>query len=85
MVVFDVEEAGIEAGLYRILAYPVYIGSLLGGSFLCQSALTWMGYLPSDRKHAENYPCGFLCTACQQKALDFLLYTTRCGVAALAA
>ena len=85
MVVFDSEEAGVEVGFYRILAYPISIEPLIGHGWFSCDAITWLGFLPHDIENADGYPCGFLCTACQQKVLDFLLYMTRCSIAALAA
>ena len=82
LVVFDAHAAVVALpGVYRIDALPYCSQPAVGHGRLWEDALTWLGYLPAC--HADGYPCGHLCRRCQRRALDDVLYGTRCGVAAL--
>ena len=82
LVVFNPEAIWFDLpGLYRIDRTPYYTQPMIGPARVWEDCLTWLGFLPGC--HADGYPCGHLCRACQRKALAEVLYDTRCGVAAL--
>jgi hypothetical protein len=82
LVVFDAHAAGVALpGVYRIDALPYVSQPLIEHGRLWEDALTWLGSLPAC--HADGSPCGHLCRRCQRRALDDVLYATRCAVAAL--
>lgn len=83
LAVCDPEVVGLALpGFYRIDRFPYYTDAMLSW-WLEDAAMTWLGYLPADAPEGDGYACGHLCEACQQKALEHITYTLRCGVAAL--
>lgn len=71
LVVVDEEEAGLPAGLYRILELPYYSASLLGDVSWNEWALERIGDVP-DGVDTGSYACGHLCGRCQEEVLKKL-------------
>jgi hypothetical protein len=55
-------------GVYQIGRRPYYADGMIE-MHLIQSALTWIGSVP-ETLHIEYYPCGHLCSECQNKITE---------------
>ena len=84
VMVFDADEAGVALpGLYRVTTTPYYWHGLIGGGGLDPWAVTWLGFVAECRTDPDGAPCGHLCLDCQIRALEEIIYETRCIAAAL--
>ena len=82
LVVYDAEAAGLALpGLYRFETTPYYTSGLIGGGWVHDWAVTWLGYLPNLRE-PDGYPVGHFCGACQAQALVEVQQATACGILA---
>jgi hypothetical protein len=69
-------------GLYRVRHLPYAVAPMIGAGSLRPQCLAWLGFL--EKVHTHEYPCGHLCTACQQRILaDLDTHTTQMAWAAL--
>lgn len=63
--VFDVDAAGVAAGIYRILETPFYSQGLTGGGRIFEWAVQRVADLPEGTTEDEDgYPCIALCQSC---------------------
>lgn len=66
LVVWDADGAGVPAGFYQITQWPYYADGMIE-AHLYESALRFIGPLPTDLEADDYYPCGKLCRDCQIK------------------
>lgn len=79
VMVFDHHIAGTSLpGLYRVERPTYYAAGIIGSGWLDPSALTWLGFLATLKADPQDYPCGHLCSTCQERALAEIAYETRC-------
>jgi len=75
LLVFDAEEAGLDVpGVYRVTDLPYYTSALIGGGWMWQQSLQYLGPLPRTvQPEYQEYPCGHLCLECQREMLAELV------------
>jgi len=65
LIVWDADEAGVDAGWYRIVSFPYYTASVIGRGWIHRDAVERVDSAPPRLE--SYYPCGHLCGDCQQQ------------------